>query len=112
MLPVTLAYLRLCRPRIAALETALPDPDSPTIPSVLPLVRSKSRPSTAFTTPSAVVKCTLRSRTERTFLDEEDVWAACEAVDVMVVLLRRSADSDPGVDHGVQHVDDDVRDDH
>src|SRR4051794_25902702 len=96
MLPLTLAYLRLCRPRMAALETDLPDPDSPTMPSVLPLARSKSRPSTALTTPSAVVKCTLRSRTERTFLDDDELGAACGAVVVMVVLLRLVSRLGPG----------------
>lgn len=45
--------------------TLLPDPDSPTMPSVLPRARSNDSPSTALTTPSSVRKCTVRSRMER-----------------------------------------------
>ncbi len=47
-----------CRPRIVRLVTDLPDPDSPTMPSVLPLARSKESPSTALTMPSSVEKWT------------------------------------------------------
>jgi hypothetical protein len=36
--------------------TLLPEPDSPTIPRVSPLCRSKLTPSTAFTRPSSTVK--------------------------------------------------------
>ncbi len=42
-------------------ETDLPEPDSPTTPSVSPLSRSNETPSTALTTPSRVWKCILRS---------------------------------------------------
>ena len=48
--------------------TDLPEPDSPTMPSVLPGITSKSTPRTACTTPFSVLKRTLRSRTERTAL--------------------------------------------
>ena len=34
---------RLCRPRIAELETDLPDPDSPTMPRVLPCVEVEAQ---------------------------------------------------------------------
>ncbi len=56
---------RSCRPRIVRLVTDLPDPDSPTMPSVLPFSRSKVSPSTALTMPSSVEKWTFRSLTER-----------------------------------------------
>ena len=41
--------------------TLLPQPDSPTIPSVLPFSIEKETPSTALTIPSSVRKCVLRS---------------------------------------------------
>ncbi len=43
------------------LATLLPDPDSPTMPSISPRLTSSERPSTALTTPSSVSKWTLRS---------------------------------------------------
>src|SRR6266568_913436 len=43
--------------------TLLPDPDSPTMPSVSPSDRVSDTPSTALTRPSSVRKETLRSRT-------------------------------------------------
>src|SRR5665811_2491765 len=43
--------------------TLLPQPDSPTTPSVAPLRMLKLTPSTAFTRPSAVAKWVRRSRT-------------------------------------------------
>src|SRR2546423_7019066 len=54
------------RPRIDIVLTLLPEPDSPTIPSVSPGYTSYVTPSTAWTTPSSVVKWTARSRIERT----------------------------------------------
>ena len=39
--------------------TLLPEPDSPTMPSVSPGAIEYDTPSTAFTTPSSVLKCTL-----------------------------------------------------
>ena len=53
------------RPMIESAVTDLPQPDSPTIPSVLPLSTSNEMPSTALTTPSRVKKCVRRSRTSR-----------------------------------------------
>ncbi|MNI89200.1 hypothetical protein D3C73_1465730 [compost metagenome] len=46
--------------------TDLPEPDSPTMPSVFPGMRSKSTPRTAWTTPFSELKRTFRSRTLRT----------------------------------------------
>src|SRR4051794_15120002 len=93
--PLTTALVLRCRPRIAELDTDLPEPDSPTIPSVLPFSRSKESPSVALTTPSGVGKWTLRSLTERK-LDTKFL----------------SADPHARVDDGVEHVDDDVGHDH
>src|SRR5947209_14080381 len=45
--------------------TLLPEPDSPTIPSVSPGNTSYVTPSTACTTPSSVLNSTVRSRIER-----------------------------------------------
>src|SRR5437762_531798 len=45
--------------------TALPQPDSPTMPSVSPAASSKDTPSTACTTPSRVKNCVFRSLTSR-----------------------------------------------
>jgi hypothetical protein len=43
-------------PRIASAVTLLPEPDSPTIPSVSPGAMSKEMPLTAWTVPWAVPK--------------------------------------------------------
>jgi len=43
--------------------TDLPQPDSPTMPSVSPAASSNDTPSTARTTPSRVKNCVLRSLT-------------------------------------------------
>ncbi len=50
---------------MAWLVTDLPEPDSPTMPMVLPRSSRKLSPSTDLTSPSSVGKCTLRSRTSR-----------------------------------------------
>ena len=50
---------------IARFETLLPEPDSPTIPSVSPRCSVKETSLTAFTTPSIVGKRTVRLRTSR-----------------------------------------------
>src|SRR5258707_15308863 len=47
--------------------TDLPEPDSPTIPSVSPRLSSKLMPSTAFTTPSSVSKYVRRTLTSSRF---------------------------------------------
>src|SRR4051794_21521854 len=54
------------RPSSASVETLLPEPDSPTIPSVSPGKRSYETPSTAWTIPSSVLNSTTRSLIERT----------------------------------------------
>ena len=59
------AFVAVCRPITAMLVTDLPEPDSPTMPRVWPRSTWKESPSTDFTTPSSVVKCTCRSRTSR-----------------------------------------------
>jgi hypothetical protein len=48
---------------IESAVTDLPQPDSPTIPSVWPFSTAKLTPSTARTTPCLVKKCVLRSLT-------------------------------------------------
>src|SRR3954464_15064660 len=80
-----------CRvsPITVRLETLLPDPDSPTMPSALPGYTSYEIPSTAFTRPSSVSKCTYRSRT----------------------VSSGSGIFHARVDEGVEDVDDQVRDD-
>src|SRR6266550_2953844 len=49
------------RPSSASVETLLPEPDSPTIPSVSPGKSSYETPSTAWTIPSSVLNSTTRS---------------------------------------------------
>ena len=55
------AFAALVRPITVSIETLLPDPDSPTTPSILPESTENETPSTAFTTPSSVAKRTRRS---------------------------------------------------
>src|SRR4051795_198475 len=61
--PEMRAFFWRVRPITVRLETLLPEPDSPTIPSACPRSTSYEMPSTAFTRPSSVSKCTYRSRT-------------------------------------------------
>ena len=49
------------RPITVSIETLLPDPDSPTTPSIWPASTESETPSTAFTTPSSVANRTRRS---------------------------------------------------
>ena len=49
------------RPITVSIETLLPDPDSPTTPSIWPGSTESETPSTAFTTPSSVANRTRRS---------------------------------------------------
>src|SRR6185369_3108932 len=63
--PDICALFRLYRPRTARLVTDLPDPDSPTMPSVFPRSRLYDRPSTDLTRPSSVGKWMHSSRTSR-----------------------------------------------
>ncbi len=51
------------RPMIVWVETLLPEPDSPTMPSVCPASTEKDTPRTACTTPSGVRNDTYRSCT-------------------------------------------------
>src|SRR5438874_9737544 len=53
-------------PRIERVLTLLPEPDSPTIPSVSPGKTSYEMSSTAWTIPSSVLNSTTRSRIDRT----------------------------------------------
>src|SRR5712691_8704371 len=61
--PEMRASLRVTSPITVSQLTLLPEPDSPTTPSVSPGEIEKETPSTAFTRPSSVGKCTLRSLT-------------------------------------------------
>src|SRR5690606_15181186 len=62
--PVTVP-LAARRPMMPIMVWLLPEPLSPTTASVSPGRTSRSMPLTAFTSPSGVVKETLRSRTDR-----------------------------------------------
>ena len=55
-------------PKILIAVTDLPEPDSPTIPSVFPFSKEKESPSTAFTKPSSVGKLTERFLTSKKLL--------------------------------------------
>src|ERR1700755_1113479 len=61
--PSNVAFGSLMSRRTDIIVTLLPDPDSPTIPSTSRRPSVKETPSTACTTPSSVLKDTLRSRT-------------------------------------------------
>ena len=61
--PEIVACCGLISPITVSELTLLPEPDSPTMPSVSPGSIEYDTPSTAFTTPSSVLKCTLRSLT-------------------------------------------------
>src|SRR2546421_7708178 len=91
--PEMRAFFCRVSPITVRLETLLPEPDSPTMPSALPRWTSYETPSTAFTMPSSVSKWTVRSRTLRSVSD------------------GLSGIADARVDHGVQDVDDQVRND-
>src|SRR5712692_5911806 len=61
--PEMRASLRVTSPITVSQLTLLPEPDSPTTPIVSPGEIENDTPSTAFTRPSSVGKCTLRSLT-------------------------------------------------
>ena len=63
--PEISAYFESVRPMTASELTLLPEPDSPTMPSVSPGWTENETPSTALTMPSSVVKWTRRSLTSR-----------------------------------------------
>ncbi len=85
--PSTVVNIGLCRPRIVRFVTDFPEPDSPTMPSVLPRSRSKESPSTARTTPSSVRKLTCRSRTERNAPSPAGTGAPASLVRVVTSVL-------------------------
>jgi hypothetical protein len=64
--PVVEAVLELLSLRIEEAVTDLPEPLSPTIPSVSPLRRSNDTSFTATTSPSGVWNTTERFLTDRT----------------------------------------------
>src|SRR5204862_157351 len=63
--PSMTACFEVTRPMTVRKPTLLPEPDSPTTPSVSPGAREQELPSTALTRPSSVGKCTLRFLTSR-----------------------------------------------
>src|SRR5438552_6469772 len=89
--PLEIVFRFAFRPMIVRHVTLLPEPDSPTIPSVCPFSTSNETPSTALTIPSSVRKDVCRSLTSRSD--------------------KGSGESDPGVDPGVEDVDQQVEDD-
>src|SRR3954453_18290856 len=110
--PETLAVPSLCSPMMPRLVTLLPEPDSPTMPSVLPRSTLNEMPLTALTRPSSVGKWIFRSRTSRNPV-------GCPVVDVVADCLVTvdTSDSpsaagsvvpDARVDDRVEDVDDEV----
>src|SRR2546421_9535095 len=91
--PLEIVFRFGLSPMIVRQVTLLPEPDSPTIPSVCPFSIEKVTPSTAFTMPSSVRKWVLRSRTSRS------------------AISTASGQPDPWIDPGVEEVDDEVEDD-
>ena len=63
--PLVIVLRFALRPMIVRQVTLLPEPDSPTMPSVWPFSTENVTPSTALTTPSSVRKDVLRSLTSR-----------------------------------------------
>ncbi len=63
--PLEIVFRRVVRPMIVRQVTLLPQPDSPTMPSVWPFSTVKLTPSTALTMPSSVRKYVFRSLTSR-----------------------------------------------
>ena len=63
--PLEIVFRFEFSPMIVRQVTLLPEPDSPTMPSVWPFSTVNETPSTAVTTPSSVVKDVRRSWTSR-----------------------------------------------
>jgi hypothetical protein len=61
--PVVTELALVLRPMIERDSTVLPEPDSPTTPSVRPRASENDTPSTARTAPAGTAKCVLRSST-------------------------------------------------
>src|ERR687884_1954588 len=91
--PLEIVFRFGLSPMIVRQVRLLPEPDSPTMPSVSPFSIEKLTPSTALTIPSSVRKWVLRSRTSRRAIRSS---------------LRKP---DPWVDPGVEEVDEEVEDD-
>src|SRR6201991_2828333 len=98
--PVTLALLRVrCRPRMPSEVTLLPEPDSPTMPRVLPFSSVNEDSVTAWTMPSSVSNRIVRSFTSR----------KGRGVGVpMDIRLPLSGQPHARVDHAVHEVDDEI----
>src|SRR6202034_4374561 len=81
--PLRMTSRRGRRPMIERASTVLPDPDSPTIPSVLPRATVKETPSTARTVPRPVRNEVCRSSTSSRgpssapTSGNSSVWAPC-----------------------------------
>src|SRR5512141_160115 len=99
--PSMIAFGSRIRRITAIIETVLPEPDSPTIPSTSPRAIEKERPSTAWTTPSSVRNETRRSRTSRSGAGP---LSGCVGPSCVV-----SGMAHPRVEQGVDEVDDGVR---
>src|SRR3954454_4989065 len=87
--PEMRAFFCRVSPITVRLETLLPEPDSPTMPTAWPRMTSYETPSTAFTTPPSGSKWTVSSRT----------------------LSSGSGIADARIDHRVEDVYDQVRED-
>src|SRR5205085_9978827 len=102
--PSISALLRSTRPITVRKVTLLPDPDSPTTPSVLPRSSSKLTPETALTIPSSVRKRVCRSVTS------SSATSGAEP-DSRVEPRVRDVDEEVEDDHGQRREDDDSDDD-
>ena len=83
-----IALLRLLSPMIVRQVTLLPQPDSPTIPSVFPRSTEKLTPSTALTTPSSVRKLVRRSRTSRSAIRLSRILGSMTAYSTSTMRLK------------------------
>src|SRR5436190_1546728 len=106
--PSMMACFDVTRPMTVRKPTLLPEPDSPTTPSVSPEASEKEMPSTALTRPSSVGKCTFR------FLTSRRGSATRVSSSTPVACRRRGADrqssciSHPWIQESVYHVHDEV----
>src|SRR3954453_20314541 len=72
--PSMRAFVKRVSPITVRLDTLLPEPDSPTMPSALPDSTLYEIPSTAFTTPSGVSNCTRRSFTSSSGVEASGIF--------------------------------------
>src|ERR687888_2141995 len=77
---------------IESAVTDLPEPDSPTIPSVSPLLMCRSMPSTARTMPSSVKKCVFNPLTSRSRSAMEPPRSGLPATRQLAKRLERARD--------------------